>query len=144
MLWLTALIAFAASFAGKLLADVFLMNRVPLLGSFAGLRLSFNPGIAFSISFPSSLQLPLILLAFLLILFVGHKAESAYGKVGFGLIIGGALGNIVDRIPDGLVTDYVQVGTFPIFNLADSCITVGVVVLLLEMLMEWRRRMRKE
>jgi signal peptidase II len=47
------------------------------------------------------------------------------------LQLGGAVGNLVDRITVGQVTDFVSVGTFPVFNVADSSITIGVVVLLL-------------
>ncbi len=53
------------------------------------------------------------------------------------MIVGGALGNVIDRIRDGAVTDFFQVGGFPIFNVADSFITVGVGVLLLEMILVW-------
>ena len=51
--------------------------------------------------------------------------------LGFGLIIGGALGNIVDRFDDGHVTDFIQIGWWPLFNIADSCISIGVIILLL-------------
>ncbi len=47
------------------------------------------------------------------------------------LQLGGALGNLVDRITVGQVTDFVSVGTFAVFNIADASITVGVIVLLL-------------
>lgn len=47
------------------------------------------------------------------------------------LQMGGAAGNLVDRLLAGKVTDFISVGTFPVFNVADSSITVGVVVLLL-------------
>jgi signal peptidase II len=48
-----------------------------------------------------------------------------------GLLLGGALGNIVDRLRDGAVTDFVKFPHFPAFNVADSAITIGVVVLLI-------------
>ncbi len=48
-----------------------------------------------------------------------------------GMLLGGALGNIVDRIRDGAVTDFVKFPHFPAFNVADSAITIGVVVLLI-------------
>jgi signal peptidase II len=47
------------------------------------------------------------------------------------LQLGGALGNLVDRLTVGQVTDFISVGTFPVFNIADSSISIGVVVLLL-------------
>jgi signal peptidase II len=48
-----------------------------------------------------------------------------------GLLLGGAIGNILDRARFGAVTDFIQFPHFPAFNVADSCITVGVVVLLI-------------
>jgi signal peptidase II len=48
-----------------------------------------------------------------------------------GMQLGGAAGNLVDRLLIGKVTDFISVGTFPVFNVADSSISVGVVVLLL-------------
>lgn len=52
-------------------------------------------------------------------------------RVAMGLQMGGALGNFVDRVAFGQVTDFISVGRFPVFNVADSSITMGVVVLLL-------------
>jgi signal peptidase II len=49
----------------------------------------------------------------------------------FGMFQEGAAGNLIDRLMVGEVTDFISVGTFPVFNIADSSITVGVVVLLL-------------
>jgi signal peptidase II len=51
----------------------------------------------------------------------------------------GALGNLIDRLYQGYVTDFISVGKFPVFNVADSCITMGVVVLLLGMWIEEKK-----
>ncbi|MDD5368888.1 MAG: signal peptidase II [Anaerolineaceae bacterium] len=55
------------------------------------------------------------------------------------LQLGGAIGNLVDRITVGQVTDFISVGTFPVFNIADSSISVGVVILLLGVLYKERQ-----
>ncbi len=52
-------------------------------------------------------------------------------RLAMGLQLGGALGNLIDRLTIGHVTDFISVGNFPVFNIADSSITVGVGVLLL-------------
>ncbi len=52
-------------------------------------------------------------------------------KLAMGLQLAGASGNLIDRLIRGKVTDFISVGTFPVFNVADSSITIGVVVLLL-------------
>ena len=131
----------------------FLIARIPILGAFAGLELSHNPGIAFGVQLPPGFQTALIIIALIVVVVVAvrsvksrenrAKSKEHYlssflsalysPSVAFGLIIGGALANVIDRLPDGLVTDFIQVGTFPTFNVADSCITVGVVLLLGEM-----------
>ncbi|MEX2144361.1 MAG: signal peptidase II [Anaerolineales bacterium] len=52
-------------------------------------------------------------------------------RLAMGLQLGGAVGNLIDRVQHGYVTDFVSVGSLPVFNVADSSITLGVVVLLL-------------
>lgn len=132
MTWAIALLAFCVSYLGKWLADVLLDRRVALIGDFVGLQPSRNPGIAFGLRLPDVLQTPVILCAIALLVFAARKADTSVAKVGFGLLLGGALGNVVDRLFDGYVTDFFQVGTFPIFNVADSCISIGVVLLVLD------------
>jgi signal peptidase II len=139
VLFFTIILALAASVLAKILADHFLVQRIAILGSFAGLERTLNPGIAFGILLPPLLQDGLVGLAVLLLLFFAVRlARTRLQHVAFGLILGGAMGNIIDRLRDGLVTDFVQVGTFPVFNVADSCITVGVALLLLESLLRAR------
>lgn len=55
------------------------------------------------------------------------------------LELGGAVGNLIDRITIGYVVDFVSVGNFPVFNVADSCITVGVFILLIGVWVQERR-----
>lgn len=105
------------------------------------LRLSQNSGIAFSLSIPSPWEEVLIITALAVVgVFAFRSARNTLTSVGFGLIIGGAIANLLDRLPDGFVTDYFSVGTFPIFNAADSCITVGAALLFIEM---WLTRPKK-
>ncbi|MBI3619497.1 signal peptidase II [Candidatus Peregrinibacteria bacterium] len=121
------------------IVDRFLDHRVAIVGSFAGLERSFNAGVAFSVHLPA--QSFLVVVALTLVIVAAIRSErTRLNAVAFGLIIGGALGNILDRAIDGLVTDYIQVGTFPVFNLADSCVTVGVALLAVEMVVGWWRR----
>ena len=64
------------------------------------------------------------------------KAQRKWSAVGIGLIVGGALGNLIDRVRFGAVADFIDVsglGFFPwVFNVADAAINIGVVVLLIE------------
>ena len=63
-------------------------------------------------------------------------------RVALVLQLAGASGNLVDRLLMGKVTDFISVGTFPVFNVADSSITIGVVVLLLGVW--WKERAEKK
>ena len=126
------------------LADTLLDKRIAIIGDFAGLQYGLNPGIAWGIRLPSGLQEALILIALACVGFLAYrscKPESGITndvlrmrQTAFGLILGGGLGNIIDRIPDGVVTDFIQIGSFPVFNLPDSFVTVGVGLLFLDSL----------
>ncbi len=65
-------------------------------------------------------------------------------RVALWMELGGAIGNLIDRITQGYVTDFVSVGNFAVFNVADSCITVGVGVLILGVWLQERRRKKTE
>ncbi len=116
-----------------------LTHPVPLIGSFLQLTLSHNPGVAFGLRIPSPWQELLIAVALLLLLLHCMRSRLPFlEQLACGLILGGALANIVDRLADGVVTDFIQVGTFPVFNLADSAITIGAAMLLERALREKR------
>lgn len=115
-----------AAFAARLWID----HPIPLVGSWIHLTLTMNPGIAFGVHMPSPWQEIVIAAALVGVLVVALRTDDRVSRAAYGLILGGALGNILDRLPDGFVTDYVAVGSFPVFNVADSCITIGVLLML--------------
>jgi len=57
--------------------------------------------------------------------------------------LGGAMGNLIDRLIYGTVTDFISVGSFPVFNVADACISIGVAILVATMWIEERRERSK-
>jgi signal peptidase II len=63
-------------------------------------------------------------------------------RLAMSMQMGGAIGNLIDRLTIGHVTDFISVGTFPVFNVADASITVGCVVLLLGVW--WQERSAKK
>ena len=92
-----------------------------------------NSGVAFSLlsgSADAVTVLALIGLALLLAFFARYR-EHAPLWLPVGLIAGGAVGNLIDRLRDGAVTDFIKLPDWPAFNLADSAITIGVVALIL-------------
>jgi signal peptidase II len=70
----------------------------------------------------------IVLLGFLL---RNAVRRSVLAQIGFGLILGGAIGNVVDRYTHHFVVDFISFRNFYIFNAADACITAGVVLLVL-------------
>lgn len=61
-------------------------------------------------------------------------------RLALGLQFGGAVGNLIDRLARGTVTDFISVGSFPVFNIADASISIGVAILIAGMWIEERRR----
>lgn len=62
-----------------------------------------------------------------------HKEMNSVFTWALGLILGGAAGNLLDRIAHGCVIDFLDFRVWPVFNIADSCITIGVAILILNM-----------
>jgi len=79
---------------------------------------------------------PFFILAIVLYFYRSQKQPSWLLSIGVGLIVGGAFGNLVDRLRLGYVVDFIQVGTFPIFNVADAAVSTAVVLMLLWSLRE--------
>ena len=96
-----------------------------------GLTLSHNSGIAFGLASGGGTRLVLLTgLALVVVGLVFSRDPSRPGVwVAAGLLAGGALGNLADRVRADAVTDYVQLGAWPAFNLADVAVTAGVLVL---------------
>lgn len=108
------------------------------------LRLGFNRGISFGMFSEASgsvARFALVVLPALIaagvVWWATHVIDS-WERAGFALISGGAIGNVSDRLPDGLVTDFIDVHAigwhFPTFNLADVAITMGALALALTFL----------
>lgn len=99
------------------------------------LDLSFNSGVAFGLGRGGSAVLVVAALALVVVVAgLGRTAlASALGSVALGLVVGGAAGNLVDRTVRDQpgVIDFIDLGWWPVFNLADAAISLGVVLLLL-------------
>lgn len=103
------------------------------------LTLGFNRGVSFGMFAGDGAQgwwtivLPTLAIC-LALAWIWHRSRRLLERLGYAAILGGALGNLVDRVPDGAVTDFIDLHAggwhFPTFNLADIGITAGVVLLL--------------
>lgn len=115
-----------------------------------------NPGVAFGIFAESNSpwRSPVLILfsvsviGFLVWLLATGRAGGALGESGIALILGGAAGNVLDRVVRKSVTDFIDfhVGAhhWYTFNVADSAIVVGAGLVILELLVDWRHPSREE
>lgn len=120
-------------------AHMVLGGSIPVVGRLLSLTLLENRGAAFSL-FPGADWLfigvaGLVLVGGLGLVFRRPRLSSWIG-LATGLVMGGAAGNLFDRLVSGRVVDYIHVEGFAVFNLADSAIVVGMAILLWE---AWHR-----
>lgn len=134
----------------KFLVSTYL-NYIDVIPKFLYLSLEKNYGVAFSMLWNN--RLLILIISLLLILFLIYLLNKDYlskGKnnkllnVTYGLLFGGILGNLIDRIVRGYVIDYIGVYIFnykfPVFNLADSFITIGVILMIISTFKEEKKR----
>jgi signal peptidase II len=112
-------------------------ESIPLIKNIFHLTLVFNSGAAFGI-FKNQLFL-FIAVAFLCVIFISFQLISCSQtlraeRIGLGLVLGGAVGNLIDRIRFGYVVDFLDFRVWPVFNLADSAITIGTLFLVYTLL----------
>lgn len=98
------------------------------------LRLYYNPGVAFSLgaSLPSWVIIAatgLIIAGLVWYLWSSVSTLTALSRAGGAVLLGGALGNFIDRLDGAGVVDYLHTSWFPTFNLADVFVTTGVIAL---------------
>jgi len=122
---------FTKSLALEGLAD----GPIDLIKGVLTLRLTFNPGGAFGVlqGVPICFLISTVVIV-LLIWFWGRTVESRKWAIPLGLVLGGGLGNLADRLfrdTNGQVVDFVDLHVWPVFNVADAAISIGVVVLLI-------------
>jgi len=115
-------------------------EEVDVVGPLA-ITLSHNTGIAFGLAAGGGTRLVVVTaVALLVVAYVFSRDPLRPGMwVAAGLLAGGALGNLADRIRVDAVTDYVQLGAWPAFNLADVAVTAGVVILAVSYLSQEER-----
>lgn len=114
------------------------------IGGFFELRQVRNPGTAFGIiqakPWPLFLVSVVVFFVLLFVLWRCGKPGNVLFQVGLGLIIGGAIGNIIDRIALGEVVDFIDFKFWPVFNIADMVIVIGVAITMTVVVREsWKK-----
>ena len=105
-------------------AGFFRITHVQNTGAAFGLL----PGQSFALTIVAITGI-VVLLAYALVVYRHFPwLDSRLIRFGLGLMLGGTLGNLIDRIGFGYVTDFIDFGYWPAFNVADSAITVGVII----------------
>lgn len=117
-------------------------SQVPIVPGWLDLTYTLNPGAAFSLfaTMPAMFRrlffvvlsiAAIIVLTYLIV----RRTTTFTSSLGFALILGGTIGNLIDRLVRGKVTDFIYFHhasfSYPVFNVADSAITIGVAIILL-------------
>jgi len=132
--------------ATKILTKKFMLlgHSEKILGDFVRYTYIQNTGMAFGIHIGNRLVFTIfLLLASLIILGYLFKArgDRPMVRVSLALILGGAIGNLIDRIFSGAVVDFIDVGIgslrWPVFNVADSAVSIGMILLISVILFSW-------
>jgi signal peptidase II len=136
-----AVLAYALDVVTKVIAVENLAGQppVPVVGDLLTLRLTRNPGAAFSLGTGATLALSLISMGVVLVVaWLARRVASPLWAVALGLLLGGAAGNLTDRLVRepaplrGHVVDFLELPNWPVFNLADSAIVTAAVLIVVQ------------
>ena len=136
--FLTALLVVVADQLSKMWirSNLVVGQSLPETGFFRLTHIQ-NTGAAFGLFQGHSFALSIVALVGIVVLllyalFIYRRfpiLDNRLGKLALGLVLGGTVGNLIDRLHLGYVTDFIDVGFWPAFNIADSAIVVGVIML---------------
>jgi signal peptidase II len=150
-------IGLAALFVGVVALDqaskmviknsMLLGQSIPVLGDAVRLTFVENDGIAFGLHVKNAALFTAFSIAacvFIVVYFWKQRQEGGWLKAALILILGGAIGNVIDRVAFGKVVDFIDVGIrtvrWPVFNVADSAVVIGMGILIVLMIMEEKAR----
>ncbi len=112
-------------------------QSIPLIPNVFHLTYVLNPGAAFGLfAYKTNYFILVTIAVIVLIIAYGRRlaGDSRLLQASFGLELGGALGNLVDRLVTGKVTDFLDIRVWPVFNLADTAIVIGVAFFAIDVL----------
>jgi len=106
----------------------------------------YNTGVAFGLFQQKNLifaALALLVSIFMIILYPKLTEQDWLLRIALGMQVGGSLGNLIDRLTVGHVTDFISIGRFPVFNIADASITVGVSLMILGLWLQEKKEKQR-
>ncbi len=113
-------------------------ESIPVIRNFFHFTLIHNTGIAFGLFKNQGIVfiiipiIAIVLIAFNIYYRRNNKEVSLMYVFGFSLIMAGAIGNLIDRVTLGYVVDFIDFRVWPVFNIADSAITIGTILILIK------------
>ena len=136
--WAVVIVILVIDRITKELAAAIPAEGIPLIPGILGLRYAENRGIAFSMLSGHPRILGILSLALIAggYIWLRKKELAAFPLTGLALMAGGAAGNMLDRLIRGYVPDMIETlfVNFPVFNIADSCLTVGCALMMVSLL----------
>ena len=135
MLVATAVVIGLDQFTKQLALEYLADEPIDLIEGALTLRLNYNPGGAFGIlqGFPGFFLVATVVVAVAIVVWARNITQPSWG-VCLGMVLGGGFGNLTDRLfrsTGGRVVDFIDLHVWPIFNIADSFIVIGVGALLI-------------
>ena len=136
--FIIAIIALIIDQLSKMIANMYLVDNIILIiPNFFKLEYALNTGAAWSILNNRQVLLIIISIVLMILLFMFNKnfKVNKRNNIAFGLLFGGIWGNLIDRLFHGYVIDFLSFKVFnydyPIFNIADICVVVGILLLII-------------
>lgn len=120
-------------------------QKIPEDGFFQ-ITLCYNTGGVFGLFASQAFLITIIAVVGIIAILVYSRYPAFNGllvRISLGLILGGAVGNLIDRIRFGWVTDFIDIGGWPVFNLGDSAIVIGVILVLYHFIFRARKAERQ-
>jgi signal peptidase II len=141
LFYIVSFLVFLADLILKKLAVIKLsgMNTFPLIRDHVHFTLVKNYGVAFGLfpyQRPYLILIGLVICAIIIYMYANTPSSDVLLRLSFALILGGSLGNLYDRMFFGYVIDYMDLRIFPVFNLADTAINVGIALILLDLFLK--------
>lgn len=126
-LFILAWIVWFFDFLTKYWAENYLREPIRVIGELLKFQLTTNTGAAFSLNLSSAFLMAFAILTSFTIFYFAPRITSKSWAVALGLVLGGALGNLTDRIFRGEVVDWISIKFWPTFNLADSAVVAAAI-----------------